>query len=198
VNALRLASASTTRQAMLRAAGLQIEVVPARIDEAEVLASLAAEGVRPRDMADALAEVKARKVGRAHPQGLTLGADQVLEFQGQALGKPDSPQAAAELLGRLAGQVHHLHAAAVVYQQGAPIWRHVASVRMQMRPLTAAYIAGYVQRNWATIRHSAGGYLIEAEGIRLFSAIGADYHAILGLPLLQLLNWLVLRGDVEA
>jgi septum formation protein len=198
VNALRLASASAVRRAMLEAAGLSVTVTPARIDEDALTGAMLAEGARPRDIADALAEMKARKVGLAHPQGLTLGADQVLEFQGAPLGKPATPEAAAATLRRLSGQSHVLHSAAVVYQDGAPVWRHVAPARMQMRPLSGAYIDGYVARNWQSIRHSAGSYLIEAEGIRLFSAIAADYHAILGLPLMQLLNWLILRGDIEA
>ncbi len=142
--------------------------------------------------------MKARKIGMQHPQGLTLGADQVLEFDGRVFGKPASPEAARASLRMLSGQSHTLHSAAVVYQDGAAVWRHVAPARMQMRRLSDDYIAGYVDRNWDSIRHSAGGYLIEAEGIRLFSAIAADYHAILGLPLVQLLNWLVLRGDIEA
>jgi septum formation protein len=197
VNEIRLASSSAVRRALLEAAGLRVSVAPARVDEHAVREAMQADGARPREIADALAGLKAEKVAARHPEGLTLGCDQVLEFEGQALGKPDTPEAAGAMLRQMAGKPHLLHSAAVVVEGGQPVWRHVAVARMQMRALSARYIDAYVQRNWEQIRHSAGGYLIEAEGIRLFSGIGTDYHAILGLPLIQLLNWLALRGEIE-
>lgn len=181
---------------MLEAAGLEVTVAPARVDEDAVRAAMIAEGARPREIADALAELKARKVGQTHPEGLTLGCDQVLDFDGDCLGKPETMGDATAMLQRLSGKAHVLHSAAVVFENGQPVWRHVAPARMQMRELSDAYIAAYVTRNWDRIRHSAGAYQIESEGIRLFSAIGTDYHAILGLPLVQLLNWLALRGEI--
>lgn len=182
---------------MLAAAGLTVEVVPARVDEDAVRVSMAAEGARPREIADALAELKARRVGEAQPQGLTLGADQVLEHDGEALGKAQTPAQAARQLARLSGQTHMLWSAAVIYEDARPVWRHIGQARMKMRPLTPAFIEAYLARTWDAVRHSVGCYQIEAEGIRLFESIGADYHAILGLPLLPLLNYLAVRGVLE-
>lgn len=182
---------------MLEAAGICVTVVPARVDEDAVRLTMEAERARPCEIADALAGLKARKVAGQFSGGLTLGCDQVLEFEGAASGKPATPEAAVAMLRRMAGKPHLLHSAAVVVEDGEVVWRHVATVRMRMRDLSDAYIDAYVARNWQQIRHCAGAYQVEAEGIRLFSSIGTDYHAILGLPLIQLLDWLALRGEIE-
>ena len=183
---------------MLTAAGVAFTVTPARIDEEAVRASLLAEAVKPREIADALADLKARRVGEANPDGLTLGADQVLEFDGACIAKSATPDEALSLLSRLAGQQHILWSAAVIYEDGRPVWRHVGQARMRMRALSEPYLRDYLSRNWAEVRHSVGCYQIEAEGIRLFDAIGSDYHSILGLPLLPLLSYLATRGIIEA
>jgi septum formation protein len=199
VNArLRLASASTTRHALLTAAGVAFTVTPARIDEEAVRAALLVEAVKPREIADALAELKARRVGEAHPEGLTLGADQVLDFDGACIAKSETPDDALALLRRLSGQPHILWSAAVIYEDGRPVWRHIGQARMRMRALSEAYLEDYLTRNWAEVRHSVGCYQIEAEGIRLFDSIGSDYHSILGLPMLPLLGYLATRGIIEA
>jgi septum formation protein len=198
VNALRLASGSLTRKKILEAAGVPLDVVQPRVDEDAARAAFEADALRPREIADALAELKARRVGEAHPDGLTLGADQVLEFEGRAIGKCETQDEARELLARLSGQQHVLWSAAVIYEDARAVWRHIGQARMKMRPLSAAFIDDYVDRNWADIRHSVGCYQVEAEGIRLFETIGADYHAIQGLPLLPLLQFLTLRGVLQA
>jgi septum formation protein len=194
VNGLRLASGSPARRAMLEAAGIAVEALPARIDEEGARVAMIAEGYRPRDIADGLAELKARKVGEAHPEGLTLGADQVLEHQGTVIVKAAGPGEARQLLARLSGDRHVLWSAAVIYEGGRPIWRHVGQARMKMRTLSPEFIDSYVQRYWEDIRHCVGCYRVEAEGIRLFEAIGTDYHSVLGLPLMPLLNYLATRG----
>jgi septum formation protein len=198
VNALRLASGSTTRKKILADAGVPFHVTLPRVDEDSARAALLADGVRPREIADALAELKARRVGEAHPQGLTLGCDQVLDLDGEVVTKCATEDEARALLARMSGRPHVLWSAAVLYEDARPVWRHIGQARMKMRPLSTAFIDGYVARNWAEIRHSVGCYRIEAEGIRLFESIGADYHAILGLPLLPLLQFLTLRGVLEA
>lgn len=195
---LLLASASEIRLRLLRAAGLEVEAMPARVDEETAKAALLAEGARPRDIADTLAELKARKVAEKHPESLVLGCDQVLELGREILSKPATPDQAQAQLRQLAGQTHKLLSAAVLYHEGQPVWRHVAEVRLTMRPLSEAYLQDYVARNWESIRHAVGAYKLEEEGARLFSAISGDYFTVLGLPLLPLLGYLGDRGLIAS
>lgn len=195
---LLLASASETRLSLLRNAGLEVTALPARIDEDAIRAALEAEGGHPRDIADALAEMKARKLAEKHPDALVLGCDQVLDFDRRAWGKPETPEAAFAQIAAMRGQTHRLLSALVLYEQGKPIWRHVGRAELTMRSVSDGWLHGYVARNWASIRHSAGAYKLEEEGVRLFSAIEGDYFTILGLPLLPLLAYLELRGFIES
>lgn len=193
-----LASASETRLGMLRAAGIEVVAHPARIDEESIKRALEAENAPPRDIADTLAEMKARKIADRFPNALVLGSDQVLELKGKLFSKPESPEDARAQLQELRGQSHKLLSAAVVYQRGEPVWRHIGEARMTMREFSDDYLDGYLQRNWQRIQHSVGGYRLEEEGIRLFQAISGDHFTILGLPLLPLLSWATLRGIIPA
>lgn len=181
---------------MLQAAGLDVRALPPRVDEPALRASLEAERITPRDMADALAEAKARKIGLRNPEALVLGSDQVLEFKGQALAKPDSPAALAEQLRQLRGHPHRLHSAGVIHHGSRPVWRAVTTAELWMRALPDAAIAAYVSRNWDAVQGCVGGYRIEGEGIRLFHRIEGDHFTILGLPLLPVLNFLHDRKEL--
>jgi septum formation protein len=190
VKPLILASSSETRLRLLRAAGLDVVAQNPRIDEVAIRAALEADRATPRDIADALAEMKARKIADKHPEALVIGCDQVLEFRHQVWGKPETPDDAIAQLSAFRGKSHKLLSAIVLYDAGKPIWRHVGEVRLTMREISDDWLRGYVARNWDSIRHSVGGYKLEEEGIRLFSAIEGDYFTILGLPLLPLLGYL--------
>lgn len=191
---LILASTSQTRQMLLRNAAIAFDLRTPRVDEAMVRDTLLAEGHPPRNVADALAELKALRVREA---GLILGADQVLDHDGTVVSKPETPKAAIAQLTSMAGGTHKLHSAAVIAEDGAPVWRHVATVRMTMRRLSPEYVQDYVARNWETIRHSAGSYTLEGEGARLFHRVDGDHFAVLGLPLLPLIDFLANRGEVR-
>lgn len=193
-----LASGSDIRATMLRNAGVDFDVVVARVDEEAVREALEHEGAPPRDVADALAEIKAQKISEKHPEALVIGADQVLAFQGAIYAKPASQDEAIQQLHALRGQRHMLLSAAVICEGGRPVWRHVGQVSMSMRMATDDYIADYVARNWDSIRHSVGGYKIEEEGVRLFTRIDGDYFTILGLPLLPILSYLTGRDMLTA
>lgn len=193
-----LASSSAIRQQLLANAGMQIETLPARIDENAIRVGLAAEQATPRDVADTLAEMKARKVAERNPDALVIGCDQVLEFQQTVWGKPDTADAALAQLRALRGQTHRLLSAVVLYDGREPVWRHVAEVRLTMRPFSDAFLDGYITRNWPSVQESVGAYKLEEEGIRLFSAIEGDYFTVLGLPLLPLLNYLGQRGFIPS
>ncbi len=194
---LILASGSKIRADLLRNAGVAITVIPPRVDEDSVKAALLAEAAPPRDIADALAALKARKISDKHPGALVLGCDQVLDHNGHMLSKPRTRDEAADQLRALRAGRHQLLSAAVICEDGRPIWRHVGVVRLVMRDVTEAYLTEYLDRNWADIADSVGGYKLEAEGVRLFSRIEGDYFTVLGLPLLELLAYLTLRGELE-
>jgi septum formation protein len=191
-----LASTSSIRRLILENAGLDVFIDPARIDESALRAALEAEGASPRDLADALAEAKAARVAMRHTDAIVLGAVQVADLDGMVLTKPDTADAAREQLAMLAGRTHRLHAAAVAYLGGVPVWRHVAVARLTMHALSFEEIDRYVAATWPGIGETVGSYKIEAEGLRLFSGIEGDHFTILGLPMIPLLTWLRLRGDI--
>ncbi len=193
-----LASGSAIRAQLLRQAGMTFDTVKPRVDEQMIKDALVAEGATPRDIADTLAEMKARKVSEKHPGALVMGADQVLDLKGTMLSKPNDIDDARAQLKMMRGQQHSLLSAAVIYEDGKPIWRHVGQVRLRMRDISDAYLDDYLGRNWDSIRHAVGCYKLEEEGVRLFSNIQGDYFHVLGLPLLELLNYLTLRGDLPA
>ncbi|OWJ73141.1 Maf family protein [Haematobacter missouriensis] len=195
---LVLASVSEIRSTLLRNAGVTFETVPARIDEVTIRAALEAEGAKPRDVADALAEFKARKVAEKRPEALVIGCDQVLECEGRIYGKPETRDAAKAQLLELRGRRHRLLSAAVVYEAAAPVWRQIGEVSLTMRTFSDDWLDGYVARNWESIRHAVGAYKLEEEGVRLFSRIEGDYFSVLGLPLVELLNYLAARKVIPS
>lgn len=195
---LILASSSSIRLELLQNAGVSVTAVAARIDEGAVRLALAQEQAKPRDVADTLAELKARKIADRNPGSLVLGCDQVLAVGDDIWSKPETVDEARDQLRRLSGQAHNLHSALVLYHNTQPIWRHIGAAKMTMRPLSEDYIQAYLTRNWPEVSYSVGAYQIEREGIRLFSAVEGDYFAILGLPLLPLLSYLSLRGFIAS
>ena len=195
---LLLASASQIRLTLLQNAGVSATAHPARIDEHAIRNALQADCAKPRDIADTLAELKARKLAQRHPQALVLGCDQVLALDNQIFGKPQSIDDARQQLAQLRNQTHHLHSAMVLYHNGAPIWRHIGTASLTMRDVSDAYLDAYLSRQWPAVATSVGAYHLESEGIRLFTSIEGDYFTILGLPLLPLLAYLSLRGFIAS
>ncbi|MCD2323524.1 Maf family protein [Sphingomonas sp. IC-56] len=179
---------------MLDAAGVLHEAVAAQVDEATAKESLIAAGTSPRDLADALAELKALKVSRLVPQALVLGGDSVVALDdGTLLDKPVSREDAAEHLRAMSGRHHDLYSAAVIAEQGRAVWRHVDRARMHVRTLSEAFIQSYLDAEWPAIGGCVGCYRMEGPGVQLFAKVEGSHFTILGMPMLPLLDYLRTR-----
>jgi len=194
-----LASQSASRKAMLAAAGVIFTAEAAGVDEDAVKAAMIAEGTDGRRLADALAELKAIKVSRRHPTALVLGCDSTVAAEdGTLIDKAESRVDSRAQLKGLAGTTHRLTSAAVVALGGEPIWRHVDTAKLTMRAFSDAFLDSYLEAEWPAIGGCVGGYRLEGLGAQLFSRIDGDHFTILGLPLLPLLDWLRVRGELQA
>ncbi|WP_192179482.1 Maf-like protein [Mesorhizobium amorphae] len=190
-----LASGSPYRKAMLVNAGLDIEAVPADVDERALEAPL--KGVSPEDVASILAEAKATEVSERKPGALVLGCDQTLSLGDEVFHKPADMESARRHLLALSGKTHQLNSAAVLCRNGEVLWRHVGVASLTMRKLDPAFIGRHLARVGAKALSSVGAYQIEGEGIQLFEKIEGDYFTIVGLPLLPVLAKLRELGAID-
>jgi septum formation protein len=188
-----LASKSPARAALLQGAGVPFETVSPRVDELSAKASLIAEGATPREVADALAELKAVRAARSHA-ALVIGADQTLELDSRLIDKADDLAGVRETLLALRGKVHRLHSAVVVAREGVPIWRDLKTATLSVRPFTDVWLDDYLEREGQAALGAVGCYRLEGPGLQLFDRIDGDYFTILGLPMLGLLDFLRLHG----
>ena len=196
--AVVLASASTVRATLLRQAGVSITVAPAGVDESALKQAMQAEQAPAREIATALAELKAQRVSQNHPDAMVIGADQVLVCEDRLFDKPVGRVGARATLEALRGRPHELISAVAVARTGAVIWRHVATARLIARPYSDAFIEAYLDAVGDAALSSVGAYQLEGPGIQLFARVDGDYFTILGLPLLPLLDFLRGHGIVQA
>ncbi|MES0200772.1 Maf-like protein [Mesorhizobium sp. M0011] len=192
-----LASGSPFRKAMLVNAGVDVEAVPAEVDERALEGPLQDSGVSPEDVALVLAEAKATDVSERRPGALVLGCDQTLSLGDEVFHKPADREGARRHLLALSGKTHQLNSAAVLVRDGRVLWRHVGIASMTMRKLDPAFIGRHLARVGAKALGSVGAYQIEGEGIQLFEKIEGDHFTIVGLPLLPLLAELRTLGAID-
>lgn len=190
-----LASKSAVRARLLRAAGLDFACEAAPIDEAAIKGQMQAAPVEA--VAEALAERKAQHVSRLFPDALVIGADQMLECEGVRYDKPADMASARAQLAALRGRGHDLVGAAMVVQGGVRLWHHTDRVRLTMRAFSDGFLDSYLEAAGEAVLASVGGYQLEGRGAQLFSRVEGDYFAILGLPLLPLLDFLREHGVLD-
>jgi septum formation protein len=196
VTRVTLASASASRAAILRAAGVDFRAVAAGVDEAAVKAQMLGAGAGANEIAEELAKRKALHVSRDRG-GLVIGADQTLEFEGAVYDKPEDEARAREQLERLRGRTHSLHAAVAVARDGEILWAQSDTARLTMRAFSDRFLNAYLERQGEALLATVGAYRLEGEGVQLFEAIDGDYFSILGLPLMGLLKILRREGALE-
>lgn len=189
---LVLASASASRTALLKAAGVSFLADPADLDEEALMAGLARSDAAT--IASTLAQKKALHVSARHPGQLILGGDSVIGFGEEMLSKCARLEEARLLLRRLAGHTHLLVSAAALARDGVLLWTHASPCRMTMRDFTPKFLDDYIAAEGKTILSSVGCYRFEGRGAQLFDTVEGDYFSVLGLPLLAVLSALRKEG----
>jgi septum formation protein len=182
---------------MLEAAGVDIDVMPAKIDERAVEKTLEGSGASPEDVAQVLAEAKALDVSERNPGRLVLGCDQTLSLGDELFHKPKDMEGARAHLLKLSGKTHQLNSAVVLARNGEAFWRYVGVANLTMRKLDPAFIGRHLARVGPMALNSVGAYQIEGEGIQLFEKVEGDHFTIVGLPLLPLLRELRELGAID-
>ena len=191
---LMLASKSTARRALLEAAGIPVEIVPADIDERAVEARAGFNDAAK--VAALLAREKAKAVAQKHPDRMVLGADQTLALAHRRFSKAADRGAAREQLMALRGKTHTLHSAVAVVVAGDVVFQHVDAAHLTMRAFSDEFLDRYLDTAGDAATASVGGYQLEGAGIQLFERVEGDHSTVLGLPLLPLLDWLRRAGHL--
>lgn len=193
---LILASKSASRRAMLDAAGVAYQALPADIDERAVEAGLAR--ATPPEIAEALSVAKAAELAKSHPERLVLGSDSLVVVEGKRFDKPTSRENAAEHLRYFSGKPLELHSAAALVRDDTCVWSAPSQALLHVRELSDAFIEHYLEREWPAVGYTVGVFRIEAMGVQLFDRIEGDQFTILGMPLLAVLAALREEGAIPA
>jgi septum formation protein len=193
---LVLASKSASRRALLEAAGVAVEIVPADIDERGVEASAGVIG--PGEAAALLAREKAKAVAAKMPGRVVLGADQTLALRDRRFSKAADRDGARLQLATLRGKTHMLHSALAVVRGTDVVFETIDTARLAMRAFSEDFLERYLDTVGSAALSSVGGYQLEGAGIQLFDRVDGDHSTILGLPLLPLLHWLRREGLLAA
>lgn len=191
-----LASKSGSRRAMLDAAGVAYEAIPAELDERAVEAGL--EACAPNEIAEALSVAKAQAVASHHPGRLVLGSDSLVVCGGRRFDKPESREEAAEHLRFFSGKVMELHSAAALVRDNVCEWSAASLARLHVRELSDDFIAQYLEAEWPEVGYCVGVFRIEAMGVQLFDEIEGDQFTVLGMPLLGVLGALRELGELTS
>ena len=190
-----LASRSQARARMLKNAGLNIEILPAAVEESRIRADLLSNtGCELTAIAQHLAVAKSQNVSMRHPDCMVIGADQTLIFDDEIFSKSEDTQTARQQLLRLRGREHLLISAAACSFAGKTEWQSTSTAQLTMRDFSTDFLDHYLAAMGERVTTTVGGYEIEGLGIQLFSRIMGDLFTIQGLPLLDLLAFLRSRN----
>jgi len=190
INKIILASRSGVRKKILNQNGINCEVMPANVDEEIVKESLLKEKATPEIISKNLAELKANKVSEKKPNELVLGADSVIDLNGQLISKPKNREDAIKILKKLNGQKHQLISSVCISKNGFMIWNYTDAANLTMKQMTNEELKLYLTKIKDKELYDYNVYQIEGEGRSLFSKIEGDEDTIMGLPVKQIKAYL--------
>ena len=182
INKIILASKSGVREKILKQNNIKCEVIPSNVDEDQVKNSLLKEKATPEIISKNLAELKANKISKKNPDKIVLGADSVIDLDGELISKPTNRNEALDILKKLNGKKHHLISSVCISKNGFMIWNHTDDSSLTMKKLNLDEIKSYLAKIKDKELYNYGVYQIEADGRSLFSKIEGDEDAIMGLP----------------
>ena len=190
VNKIILASKSKVRKKILQENGILCEVEPANVDEDLVKESLIKEGANPSIISKNLAELKANKVSVKKNEEIVLGADSVIDLNGDIISKPSSRIIALEILKKLNGKKHNLISSVCISKNGSMIWNYTDKAELTMKQMTEKQLKEYLEKIKDEELYAYNVYQIEGEGRSLFSKVEGDENTIMGLPIKQIKEYL--------
>tara|TARA_B100001750_G_C15147475_1_gene417864 strand:- start:42 stop:629 length:588 start_codon:yes stop_codon:yes gene_type:complete len=190
INNIILASKSGVRKKILNKNGINCEVIPANIDEDQIKKSLLQEKASPEIISKNLAELKANKISKKKNDYLVLGADSVIDLNGELISKPSNREEALNILEKLNGKKHQLISSVCISKNGAMIWNYTDASTLTMKKLNLDEIKSYLTKVRDKELYAYGVYQIEAGGRFLFSKIEGNEDTIMGLPIKQIKEYL--------
>ena len=190
IDRIILASKSGVRKKILKQNGIKCEVVPANIDEDQIKESLIKEKATPEIISKNLAELKANKISKKKSNRIVLGADSVIDLNGELISKPINRQDALNILKKLNGQRHQLISSVCISKNGSMIWNFTDASALTMKQLNLDEIKSYLAKIKDKELYAYGVYQIEADGRSLFSKIEGDENTIMGLPVKKIKEYL--------
>ena len=190
MNRIILASRSEVRKKILLENGISCNVEPSKIDEDVIKESLLKEGATPEIISKNLAELKANKISNKNPSELVLGADSVIDLDGQIISKPKSREEAFNILKKMSGKSHFLISSVCISKKGNMIWNYTDKAELVMKDFNDSELKNYLSKISDKILYAYNVYQIEGEGKKLFSKIKGDKNTIMGLPISKIKSYL--------
>ena len=187
---LVLASKSKVRQEILSRYNIDCVVEHSNVDEEPIKESLLSEGVTPEIISKNLAELKANKVSQKFYNQLVLGADSVIDLNGELISKPENREQALNILRKLNGKMHHLISSVCISKNGSMVWNYTDKANLKMKEFTDRDLKEYLNKISDEALYSYNVYQIEGEGRNLFSKIEGDENTIMGLPVNQIKQYI--------
>ena len=185
-----LASKSKVRMEILRRNGIQCVVSPSNIDEDPVKESLLNEGASPEIISKNLAELKANKVSQKNYDVLVLGADSVIDLNGELISKPENRVDAFNILKKLNGKKHSLISSVCISKNGSMTWNYTDKAYLTMKNFSDNQLREYLEKISDEALYAYNVYQIEGEGRTLFAAIDGDENTVMGLPIIDIKRYL--------